>query len=520
MGRRRPIDMSLEELVQQRIRPDTPAERLGDMSMEQLGQVEIRDEPADRLGRMSMEQLGQVEVQPARGEVLRGRVGKGGDPLADKSLDELAQIEVEQKPDFGSAAKDATEQGQVLRSPVGRDPREVARKLRDVVEPQIPDEMIEKDYMEQSAKGVSPEDQIKANVDEARQVAVMKFSQRQQQARQQYMDEVNRARAEQENQHWLEITLRGIADAAAAAAGQGANVYSGRAAEARDKRAKGRIDDAEAGLKLELDSIAGEETEANLVDQAQMVKSALDQLGIKYPEGAAEKNPKAFVGTYGGVVGKLPLQDKTVKHAFTPNNQMSMVMRATKEDNVARRSLSSLDRAINQVGTGAGDIGILYRFINQMDDTAAREGELDLAQSAQSIADRLRTRFGNITEGTKLGPELRQQIVEELQIARKQLQDQRSLVLGNYRNMATGLEAHPSVLQAFDRLGGYGEQSTVPAEDRKPTQPQRRLPQQADSGAEAVSNFASEAAEAVGIGNPPVETDEEVEEALRFFEEQ
>ena len=49
-------------------------------------------------------------------------------------------------------------------------------------------------------------------------------------------------------------------------------------------------------------------------------------------------------------------------------------------------------------------------------DSAVREGEIDLAQSAQSALNRLRTLFANYTEGDKLSEQQRREIQQTMQV--------------------------------------------------------------------------------------------------------
>jgi len=147
---------------------------------------------------------------------------------------------------------------------------------------------------------------------------------------------------------------------------------------------------------------------------------------------------------------------------FNPSDQVGLVQKASKEDAAARTILTSLDRALEAADGGAKDISYLYNFIARMDNTAAREGELQLAQRAQNIADRLKTFISNKTEGELIGPGLRGEIAEILRTTRDQVQEERQLIIGNYRNVAGDLGGEASVLQSLDSLLEYGEGSTVP----------------------------------------------------------
>lgn len=99
----------------------------------------------------------------------------------------------------------------------------------------------------------------------------------------------------------------------------------------------------------------------------------------------------------------------------TETSQLSFARETNKVRTVYRETASQIRRAVESPLTGVGDIQSLYQFIARQDNTAAREGELALAQRAASTLGRLQRIAGNITDGRLLDDRQRSQMREVLQ---------------------------------------------------------------------------------------------------------
>ena len=101
--------------------------------------------------------------------------------------------------------------------------------------------------------------------------------------------------------------------------------------------------------------------------------------------------------------------------APTETSQLSFARDVSKVRRVYRETASQIRRAVDSPLSGVGDIQSLYQFISRQDNTAAREGELDLAQRAASALGKLERITGNITDGRLLDDTQRAQMREVLQ---------------------------------------------------------------------------------------------------------
>lgn len=115
---------------------------------------------------------------------------------------------------------------------------------------------------------------------------------------------------------------------------------------------------------------------------------------------------------------KLALEKAKGSGIPKPPSETAQLNLATKTDKVRRtyrETAKQVRRAVESPLTGTGDIQALYQFIARQDDTAAREGELKLAQRAVSALGRLRRISGNITDGRLLDNDQRVQMKGILQ---------------------------------------------------------------------------------------------------------
>lgn len=95
---------------------------------------------------------------------------------------------------------------------------------------------------------------------------------------------------------------------------------------------------------------------------------------------------------------------------------------------------------------GFGDLQALYGFIKNQDNTAAREGELALAQTAASVADRVKIFMTNVGEGRKLDDKQRGEIRDILSGYARKVQGLHRDFLKRMKTTAVGYELEPDVV--------------------------------------------------------------------------
>lgn len=101
--------------------------------------------------------------------------------------------------------------------------------------------------------------------------------------------------------------------------------------------------------------------------------------------------------------------------APTPTAGLNFAARVDAVRRVYFDSEANLANAIAAPLNGVGDLTALYSLIKNQDDTAAREGELALAQRTASVLGRIQRLAGNVTDGRLLDEKVRGQIREALQ---------------------------------------------------------------------------------------------------------
>lgn len=102
------------------------------------------------------------------------------------------------------------------------------------------------------------------------------------------------------------------------------------------------------------------------------------------------------------------------------------------------RSLSQLEAMIGEA-TGPGDYGAIIQFVHSLDDTAAREGEVAMARSAASLANRLEGLFARWREGDLFTDDMRKEFVSAarasnsaFQAHRKEIDEQYGVIADEY----------------------------------------------------------------------------------------
>lgn len=107
----------------------------------------------------------------------------------------------------------------------------------------------------------------------------------------------------------------------------------------------------------------------------------------------------------------------------------------------------------------ASDINLIYALGKIMDPTSVvREGEMVLVQNAASPANQLKGYIDYLTGGGKFTPELRQQLITELQSRTDALQSQYQQTYQRYGDIAKsyGLDVNRTIGKATTQLGGKG----------------------------------------------------------------
>lgn len=101
-------------------------------------------------------------------------------------------------------------------------------------------------------------------------------------------------------------------------------------------------------------------------------------------------------------LAQLNAGKKDNKDAFSQERQLRTAY--DKEMGPLRSGDQSFAKiqSLGNSASGAEDIGMLYNFVKSLDDTAAKEGEVKLAQSARPLAQRLKTEFDRLTGSSRL----------------------------------------------------------------------------------------------------------------------
>ena len=112
---------------------------------------------------------------------------------------------------------------------------------------------------------------------------------------------------------------------------------------------------------------------------------------------------------------RLKQMERKTSGSPTETSQLGFARDVRKRRSVYEETISQVQRAVDSPLDGVGDIQALYQFIARQDNTAAREGELDLAQRAASALGRLERITGNIADGRLLDDDARQKMRRELE---------------------------------------------------------------------------------------------------------
>ncbi len=99
------------------------------------------------------------------------------------------------------------------------------------------------------------------------------------------------------------------------------------------------------------------------------------------------------------------------------------------------RSLSQLEGMIAQ-RTGPGDYGAIIQFVHGLDNTAAREGEVAMARSAASLANRFEQLIEKWKSGDLLADEVRQEFLSAARASNSAFQEHRNEIDQQYAYIA------------------------------------------------------------------------------------
>ena len=147
---------------------------------------------------------------------------------------------------------------------------------------------------------------------------------------------------------------------------------------------------------------------------------------------------------------------------LTANAQQEGFSRAQRTDFNARATISKLDRLLETPG-GVGDVGLIFGFINALDETAVRDGERELLATAQSLRGRVQSIVGNLTSGTVVSDEQRAALTDVLRRAKEDITTDRVMTITNLRRNAAALGSRPEVIQSYDDLLAFGSESNAEA---------------------------------------------------------
>lgn len=166
-----------------------------------------------------------------------------------------------------------------------------------------------------------------------------------------------------------------------------------------------------------------------------------------------------------GASPKAIQQGNQLGSSFQGRNRTQAGREMAQADKVAAKRKFYMDaertmqNALDAPLNGIGDITALYSFIHNQDDTAAREGELQLAQRGASIIDKIQRIVGNVVDGRLLSDNQRQQIRAQIEIMKGGIRDQHQHYLKNVKSSADTLGWNYKAL-----IPDYEESTAAPAE--------------------------------------------------------
>ena len=110
-----------------------------------------------------------------------------------------------------------------------------------------------------------------------------------------------------------------------------------------------------------------------------------------------------------------------------------------------------------KLGTGQGDIGIIYGFMRLQDPgSTVREGEYATAQNSAGVEDKVRQAYNNALSGQKLAPDVRANFVAAADRLGQTEREQARKVIERYAGLATryGMSADAIVYDPYDAVYG------------------------------------------------------------------
>lgn len=106
--------------------------------------------------------------------------------------------------------------------------------------------------------------------------------------------------------------------------------------------------------------------------------------------------------------------------------------------------LTQMSKAVRAADTPQGDLSVIYAFAKAMDPgSVVREGEMDMANSTSSIIQDIARKYGRITAGNRLPPEVRHGLVESVRSAGHGFADSYAQQYRRYAEQAHVLGADP-----------------------------------------------------------------------------
>lgn len=110
-----------------------------------------------------------------------------------------------------------------------------------------------------------------------------------------------------------------------------------------------------------------------------------------------------------------------------------------------------------QLGTGQGDMGIIYGFMRMQDPgSTVREGEYATAQNSAGVPDQVRQLYNKALSGEKLAPEVRQRFVQAAERLVQTERAQARQAITRYAGLAVryGMPANAVVYDPYDEVMG------------------------------------------------------------------
>lgn len=187
------------------------------------------------------------------------------------------------------------------------------------------------------------------------------------------------------------------------------------------------------------------------------------------PEGVYQKDKEGKIVTVGGVREQDPTfgREKDLRQEYEQNP-------IVKNYQIVRDNYERMRQGA-QLGTGSGDLAIVFGYMKMLDPTSVvREGEQASAMNAGGVPANVRNLYNRVINGDKLDQSVRDQFVTSAAGIYQEQANNLSDFNGRYTGIAQNWQLDPGRIvqmpEKYDPLNPTPEQTSTPA-PASPSQP-------------------------------------------------